>query len=51
MAAISFCGHFSGQATQATGNAGFGLACQEAESSVANGNLLNGTVSRACTGF
>ena len=41
----------SGQTTQATGNVGFGLECQDPESSVANFNLLNGTVSPACTGF
>lgn len=35
----------------ATGNTGWGIECLDAESSVANTNLLNGTVSPTCTGF
>lgn len=43
--------NLAGPPNDATGNTGFGIECLDAESSVGNTNLLNGTVSPACTGF
>jgi len=42
---------FAARATDETGNGGFGLQCQDGESSVTNIYLLNGTLSPASTGF
>lgn len=43
--------NLAAQPSDATANGGYGLECQDGESSVANVNLLKGTVSPACTCF